>query len=1243
MPGVSTVLAGLVGSLGVTKRSETAMLKRLELIGFKSFADRTTFDFAPGITAIVGPNGSGKSNIVDAVRWILGEQSAKSLRGGEMADVIFNGSSSRKSFGMAEVTMTFDNRALTVITGQAEPDQAQRRPLAIDTEEVQITRRVYRDGQGEYLINGQICRLKDIKDLFLGSGAGTSAYCIIEQGRVDALLQASTKDRRIIFEEAAGISRFKAKKLETLRKLERVEQNLERLADIVNEIDKQLRSTRLQAAKAERYQEYTRELQELRVSLGLQDYHQLTLQLRQQQQALDELRASLNQSESQVQCWERELAELEQSLARLDLQLDETESVLTQARQEIARIEAILSHQNAVSDQLEQDLARTRQLRGEACSRLATLELASRLAEQEWHGVSQSESVQQRTCQTLDTQLSATVQQLAELRQLVVNDQTLHLESMRLAARLQNTVSSLGGQAESLQRERDRLQAKTEQACQNLASVDLELTGLCAAEEQLHTRLGLARQMLAGRLRERAQLRTQLESTNDLLASLRALRSERIGRIEVLEGLERQQEGLSAGVRDIVALLNDDSPNGPGAQLATSVIGLVADLLTVPHDAAPLIDLALAESAQRFVVRDLACVESALRQCEQPLAGRVGFIPLQVGSGWLRHHSGSAAIASLPTADRLVRCERADLAELPRQLLGQTLIVPDLATARQIAATLPPDLCLRYVTRQGELLDVDGSLTVGSHQASSGILSRKAELRELREQVAELDSRIATVEAMLAEYREKCDSLDEPIRSLEQEINVLTEEAGNLRGRIVQHRKNRDELHRDVTLNRGEMADIQTELAQIQARLEQARLEADQAETQTVHIQQRLEQTERQIRTLEHERAQLQQQATAAQIALAQVQERVAASAHRHAQLCRDLQERRNDVQALDTHQQQTQTRLADAQLALLTASAELAVQYQVKEHAQFQLAVIRSQRESTLLYRRQLAEQTQSVRSQRDQRQTDAHTLELAVRDLEFRRNGILERLREDYGLDLATEYAQRQPESLPTVDAVQTNEQIESLKRKLKSLGTVNLESLDELANVEKRAKELQTQVDDLTAGKRSLQEIIAQINADSRRLFSETYASVRGHFQELFRKLFGGGMADILLEDESDILESGIEIVARPPGKELRSISLMSGGEKTLTAVALLLAIFRNKPSPFCLLDEVDAALDEANTTRLASVLREFLDRSHFIIITHKKRTMAAADVLYGITMQESGISKQVSVRFEDWPEDQSQPAA
>jgi chromosome segregation protein len=1236
------------------------MLKALQLVGFKSFAERTEFQFSSGITAIVGPNGSGKSNIVDAVRWVLGEQSAKSLRGGEMADVIFNGSSSRRSLGLAEVTMTFDNG---------------RRALATDAEEVQITRRVYRSGEGEYLINNQLCRLKDIKDLFLGSGAGTDAYCIIEQGRVDVLLQASTKDRRTIFEEAAGISRFKAKKTETLRKLERVDQNLQRLRDIVEEVDKQLRSLKLQAAKAQRYQEYTNRLKELRVGLGLQEFDQLSRQWQAETALLDDLRSRLREQAIQVETWEADTRRLEETIARLDEAVREQEGLRARARQQIAAEETTLGHEWALSTDLESDLARTRARMTELNARVAALAEAAAAAATELQGVEARCQEQRQGAGALEEQLQAAVVRLGELQNEVQADKADHLEQMRQAARLQNDAVSYKAQIDNLRRECDRLRHKSEQAAEHLASLDIELKELTEADEALQARLTAARQALAEQRQEQERLRQLRDQTSQLVADLRAERSGLASRIEVLEGLERSHEGLGTGVREVLALVEQPEP-GPWR----TVLGMIADFLTVRREYAPLIDLALGERAQRFLVRDPVLLDEALRQRGEPFSGRVSFLPLtprRSGEGPPPEETPAHPGVLAPAA-QLVTCENPDLADLPVQLLAHTLVVRDLAAARAIA---DHGRGYRFVTLQGELLEPDGTLTVGTHHAETGILSRKSELRELREQALALDRRIAATDRELTELRERSAILEGQGEQLQREIDVLAEQVGDLRTRIGQHRQRREGLHEEVVLSRTEISGVEQEMQGLEGSWQQARSQAEAAEQKVQALQAKLEKADREIRQWEHQRYQRQHECTAAKVALAKVEERLTALRAKYRQLEADLEQRRQERTQGEQHQSGARARLEESQRTMLQASALLAGCYLEKEAAERRLADLTAEREQQRQQRQLLAEQSQGARNAWREQQEQAHARELQVNDLRHRRDTLVERLREDYQIDLAELYSQRResatastedtekrepsdPEghdhpvsesadsnsspllSVPSVPSVanpsEVNEEIAELRRKLSRLGSVNLDSLQELAEMETRAGALQAQLEDLTAAQQALEEIIAKINQDSRRLFTETLTTIRTHFQELFRKLFGGGMADIVLEDESDILESGIEIIARPPGKELRSISLMSGGEKTLTAVALLLAIFRSKPSPFCILDEVDAALDEANIGRFTAVLREFLDRSHFIIITHSKRTMTVADVLYGITMQESGVSKRVAVRFEDWPDD-GQPAA
>jgi chromosome segregation protein len=1243
------------------------MLKCLELVGFKSFADKTTFDFAPGITGIVGPNGSGKSNIVDSVRWVLGEQSAKSLRGGEMADVIFNGSASRRSLGIAEVTMTFDNS---------------RRSLSTPAEEVQITRRVYRGGEGEYLINNQVCRLKDIKDLFLGSGAGSDAYCIIEQGRVDVLLQASTKDRRTIFEEAAGISRFKAKKIETLRRLERVDQNVARLRDILDEVEKQLRSVKLQAAKAQRYQEYSQRLKQLRVEMGLREFHQLSERLSEETTILDRMKAELGEHTAQADACEKELQRFEEALNRLDASIAEQAAAKSKACEQIAGHEATLASEWALAGDIEKELARARQRRAELSRHVAALAESAGRVGQELRQIEQSCQEQRTDVQAREEQLQATETRLRELNQQVRREENEHLECMRQASRLKNDATSYKAQVDSLTSERMRLLQRSEQAAEHLASLDVELQELSAAEEELQARLNSARQALADLRQERDRLRQVRDETTKRAADLREQRSGQLSRIEVLEGLERSHEGLGTGPRELFSLLEQPDP-GPWR----TVLGILAEFLTVRREFAPLIDLALGERARSFLVRDPDQLAQALRQRSQPFSSRVSFLPLRgardederagsVSDGQsVASASGSFVLASgqgplpmkavpvhpsiIALAEQVVRCDNPEMVELPARLLSDTLIVRDLTAARALTPLLPGH---RFVTLRGELLEADGSLTVGTHHAETGILSRRSELRELREQVAELDRRLTELDRDLIDLREALALLDSRAENGQQEMEVLSEQVSDLRSRIGQHRQKRDGLHEEVQVSRSEISGLGRDIERLTQSWQQARDQAAHADAEVQRLHGRLEAAKHEIRMLESHRQERQQEATSARVALAKVEERLAALRSQHQQIESDLHQRRHESEQTRRQQSATRTRQQDNQRTLLDASSSLAICYLRKEAAERQIADWTRERARLNQERQQRNEQAQTSRNTWRIQQEQAHARELSVNDLRHRRDTLCARLNEDYQLDLAALYEETRAGSVSDVTAfvafdsgssveagkasdpgLSPEQEIEELRRKLSRLGSVNLDALQELADLEARAGALHIQYDDLTSAQKALQEIIAKINVDSRKLFSETFAAIRTHFQELFRKLFGGGMADIVLEDENDILESGIEVIARPPGKELRSISLMSGGEKTLTAVALLLAIFRSKPSPFCILDEVDAALDEANIGRFTSVLRDFLDQSQFIIITHSKRTMACADMLYGVTMQESGISRRIAVRFEDWPDDEKTPEA
>ncbi len=954
--------------------------------------------------------------------------------------------------------------------------------------------------------------------------------------------------------------------------------------------------------------------------------------------------------------------------------------------------ETTSAHEAALTVDLEIELGRTRRRLAELTVRLTGLTDANRQAETELTEAETQASSQRGQAGTLEEALQGALARLAELQEQVGRDKDEHLEQMRRAAHLQNDAVASKAHVDNLHRERARLRQRSEQTVETLASIDSELQDLVHADDNLQDRVTASRQCLEDTRQTREQLGRQRDEIVDSLSQLRQERSGLASRGDVLAGMIRSHEGLGTGVREVFNLIEQPAP-GPW----NTILGMIADFLTVKREYAPLIDLALGDWAQRFIVRDVTTLMDALAARAQPLPGRVSFLPL-LSAPPAQEDSALAALranrlievsllsrlsepkASVTEPDhpglvapavQLVSCDHPELADLPAQLLGRTFIVRDLATARSLAQHT---VGFRYVTLQGELLEPDGTVTVGTYHGETGILARKSELGELREQITLLDERIAAAEGTLGALRERLDGLDSLGRDQQKTLEVLTEQAADLHARVVRHRDKRQGLHEEVEVHRDEMQRIEQDITALEKSWQLASAQAVAAEEQVRLLHQRLHAAEEEIRGLERHRADKQQACTGAQVALAKTEERLTALRARHQQLIRDLHQGRQEHERSGQGLATCKARLLESQRTMLRASAHLAQAYLDKEAAQREVALLATQREQKRQDRIRLAQQAQNVRTEWRAQQEIFHTREIEANNLRHQQTTLVDRIREDYQLDLAALYATSYapmpvaaeeeapgemavPVSSPDkpspempfarlpgpLDPTAVNEEITELRRKLSRLGSVNLDSLDELNELEGRAGAQQAQFDDLSTAKNALEDIINKINLDSRRMFTEAFTVIRTHFQELFRKLFGGGMADIVLEEGVDVLDAGVEIIARPPGKELRSISLMSGGEKTLTAVALLLAIFRSKPSPFCILDEVDAALDEANIGRYCDVLREFQQQSQFIIVTHSKKTMSAADVLYGITMQESGISKQVAVRFEDWVEGANGKAA
>lgn len=1231
------------------------MLKALELNGFKSFADRTRFEFPEGITSVVGPNGSGKSNVVDAIKWVLGSQSAKALRGKEMTDVIFSGAHGRAQTNAAEVTLAFDNKASV---------------LDYDADEVHITRRVYRSGEGEYLINRQPVRLRDIREVFAGTGVSTGAYSIIEQGKVDALLQSSPKERRLIFEEAAGVSRFKLKRQEAARRLERVDQNLLRLSDIVEELDSRLRSVRSQAGRARKFKEESDRLKLLRTQIALVDWQTMTTQLRKHQQRAAELTVEKQTVQEQVAKCDEQLAAAEAAADAMQRELQEANSKAAAVRERIAQAESTRRSQSARSDELRQESARLqKQLltmtsrAGDAQQMVAETNAELQAVEQQFAELSQSVASKQAELDLANTSMQ-------EGRTALAAAQQRHAAAINEAAQLETQLHALESQRNTtkalIERAREQVEHAESVRAQLTTQVEAtqsELRQVQDEHQQSQQRLAAAEDKLRGDRQKLAEASREKADVQDRLTAAQA-------RATVLEELERRLDGLSGGAKEVLRLAREE-PHGPFGK----VRGLVADLLHVDADTASLVETALGHMANALVVDQVD--RAMLEMPESEWAGRTSFLRLdvpQAASAVDRIDlSGEAGVVG--RADSFVETVP-DLATLPRRLLGRYWFVDNLQTAVRLSSGVGRGLS--YVTVVGEVVGADGTLTVGPRQSASGLLSRRSELRALVDEIEEMDSRNAQLEARNAQLEQEIEAADLQQQQLAERHKTLSNRHNESKLKTSSLRQRLDEAERQLSTASEELESAEAESSQAETDTATIQQQVEALKAEQIELQQKIDSSSEQSSQFEGQVDALQRQLTDHKVDLARCEQRRDGLRRQNEQLLSDHEEHDRALEETRDREAESRRQCRQLEQSVLALSSELAELYREKEQLTAELDGQNEQHEGRRQQRAQVIRQVDELRERLLAVQSQLQQVELALQQLDHQRSDLATRMKDDYNLELAVlasnkdlhpsdddnrDLADRNSDERRAIDA-----EIEELKRRLQGIGPVNIEALSELEAVEERHASLSQQYHDLKDAKARLQKLVTQINTESRQIFLDSLEVIRGHFQELYGSLFGGGEADIILDmndisaaqpeasaagsnaenpgahdagSESsnskqaklDPLECGIEIVARPPGKQLRNISLLSGGERTMTCVALLLAIFKSRPSPFCVLDEVDAALDEANIDRFVEVLKQFMSTTQFIVITHSKRTMSCADTLYGVTMQESGVSKRVSVRFED----------
>ena len=1180
-------------------------LKALEIQGFKSFPDKTVLNFGEDITAIVGPNGSGKSNVSDAIRWVMGEQSSKSLRGAKMEDVIFGGTEKRSQMGFAQVTLVLDN------TEHIFP--------RMEESEVAVTRRYYRSGESEYYINKQSVRLRDVNELFMDTGMGREGYSIVGQGKIDEILSVKSADRREIFEEAAGISKFRHRKEETERKLERTEENLVRINDKIAELELQVGPLRSQAEKAKKYLILRDELRTLEISVWLEnldkiktdsiklntDYALAQQELERANSALDELYAASEQFAEKAHANDMEQERLRTECAELDAKRSEEDAAVAVLRTGIENNRANIER---VENDLRDQSGRAESLTAQIAAKHARIEeLAAQTAE-------------------LEEELRAFLAQAEELAR-TAGEAGSEVEALRAkealaasdAADCRADVSAINAGLAELTERRTALEAESESVDGQLTEKRRAASASRRALEEAQEEADAVRNIISGHTLKMEGRVKREETARQKSIDLTMEKNNLDSRIHLLSEMEKEYEGFNKAVRLIMQAAEKNALRG--------VHGPVANLMTTDKRYAVAIEIALGAGMQNVVVDREEDAKSAINFLKQRDGGRATFLPLTAIRGDVLREAGvEREYGYVGVASQLVQFDKR-YTEIFNNLLGRTVVVEDMDCGIAIARKYSNRF--RIVTLDGQVLNRGGSMTGGSVSRSAGILSRANELKELTAR------REALTEKLDAALRE-ADEAKRDLNAAQYELDVAREQQRGAEDAVLRLTGEKKQYDMLLESLRARESDIAAELESITARTEELKKaaaareeEIKKHEAEAARCRAESEEKLAGQNELQRDSAHLGDEIAARKSTLAgftaerETTERALGDLETLAQQMRgDEDGRRALIEDYRAKIKAAEEEIAqhDAVTASLRADAEKR-RAELAELAEAKLTLEGERSANDRRYREcnELLSQTQAAAGRLEQKRVTAAMEE----------KQILDKLWESYELSHSAAQEQRiELESVP-----KASRHINELKREINGLGNVNVGAIEEFDRVNTRYTYLTGQRDDVEKAKEELLGVIENITSEMTVIFKEQFALIRESFQETFLELFGGGKATLELEDENAVLNCGIEIKVQPPGKALKTLSLLSGGEKAFVAIALYFAILKVHPTPFCVMDEIEAALDEPNVIRVAHYMRRICDKTQFIVITHRRGTMEAADVLYGVTMQERGVSKVLTINMND----------
>lgn len=1175
--------------------------KRIEMHGFKSFAEPVVIEFHEGVTCIVGPNGSGKSNISDAIRWVLGEQSPKMLRGGKMEEVIFAGTASRKSRGMAEVTLVIDNS-----TGI----------LPIDYSEVAITRRMYRSGESEYLINNNQCRLRDIKELIMDTGIGVDGYSIIGQGKIADIVSNKPESRREIFEEAAGVVMYKSKKAEAERKLQSTNANLERVNDIVGEIEGRIDGLAEDSKKAKEYLELREKYKELEINITLKNIEKLDL-------ATETLKDDVQDLSGDIEELTQKKGSLSETLNESRQKNENLETLGNEARDKLlAKVEEI----NALSNKSQLDKERLATIeRDNERLHAEIAELDEKLLrelnnlkelEKNREKIRQERQEEEENLQEKIAAHSEIARQASELSEEIENAKNRMIALQNTATSKRSEARSLESYRQSLQDRKNRLLSEGQLFEENLRNCEAEKAEVRREKEETEKALETARTRLSEARTTLGQLNSEMNALAKENEDLRIRAGQAGARKKTIEEMENNYEGYNGAVRFIM-------------KNATSGIkGVVADLMKVPAGLEVAVETALGGAMQNIVCQRDDDAKRAIVELKKNKAGRLTFLPMESVKG--NAVNIPAAMRSNP-GFRGLACDLISYDSaydgIFKYLLGRVAVVDDMDIAVNLSKSAGGGI--RFVTTEGEIINASGAITGGKYKnATANLLARKSEINTLEQEINELKRSYRVNQEAHAAKKAQAETLIAECATTEEQVKELEISVLNIKNRLDTLEGSFRDLSENDAKKERELESIANDFANLKQTEENLLKEAEDAESEIGKLEDSAAEAMEAFESVKEQTAQANEEITQARIAKTDRENKYEAACR----MAERVEASKNEVEEQIAGKKERMETLEQEKNGILFGSEDAEETYREKQEEKTRLeeyiAEITEEKAQLSAKLGEMTTEFTEIGDRLNACQDQKYQLEIKLAKNETQLDTLKEKLWEEFEISYAQAISFKKNDFVLSAATKESRE----IKNRMKELGDVNVGAIKEYEQIRERYDFLTEQRADILEAMGELQAIIDDMDKTIKTKFKENFDQVVVNFEEIFKELFGGGHAELTLDNEDNPLESGIEIIAQPPGKKLQNINLMSGGEKTMTAIALMFAVLKTKPTPFCILDEVEAALDDSNIDRFARYLRNFHD-IQFAIVTHQKATMEHADVLYGVTMPEQGISKVLSLRLGD----------